>query len=280
MKLNIRTIGFTIIIIVCVVAVIMAVWALFPASREGGNTIQDPITMSQENELLAQNFKTIFENILDYQGSNVNTIGIPKIDSAQDIVYTKIELKKVVDNQYDLDLKIPIINIANNTSVEEFNKKIQTIFADKANSIMKTSEEAKQNTIYSIDYKAYVNTNILSLVIRSTLKEKNYPQRVIIQTYNYNLSTNEQITLDQILEIKGLNKQKVENQIMNQVQLANEEAENLKHLGYNVYTRDLTSDIYKLEKTDNYILGQDNKLYIIYPYGNANFTDAMDVIVF
>ena len=64
------------------------------------------------------------------------------------------------------------------------------------------------------------------------------------------------------------------------MQLANEEAENLKRLGYNVYTRDLTSSIYKLENTDNYMLGADNKLYIIYPYGNANFTDEMDVIVF
>lgn len=161
--------------------------------------------------------------------------------------------------------------------MELFNKKIQSLFVDKANDIMKN---ATQNTIYSIDYMAYVNTNILSLVIRSTLKEGNNPQRVIIQTYNYNLSTNEQISLNQILEIKGLNKEKVENTIIAQVNLANEEAQTLKHLGYNVYTRDLNSNIYKIENTDNYILGPDNKLYLVYPYGNANFTDEMDVIVF
>lgn len=204
-------------------------------------------------------------------------MGVTKYDATKDIVYTIVTRKQVVDNRYDIDLNIPIINISNNTSVEGFNQKIQSIFVDKANDIMKN---ATNNTIYSIDYMAYVNTNILSLVIRSKLKEGNNPQRVIIQTYNYNLSTNEQITLDQILEIKGLNKQNVETQIMNQVQLAASEAENLKHLGYNVYTRDLASNIYNIENTDNYMLGPDNKLYIIYPYGNANFTDAMDVIVF
>ena len=127
---------------------------------------------------------------------------------------------------------------------------------------------------------AYVNTNILSLVIRSTLKEGNNPQRVIIQTYNYNLSTNEEITLGQILEIKGLTKANVESVIASQIKIANEEADKLKHLGYNVYTRDLTSSIYKIDNTDNYILGPNNKLYVIYPYGNANNTDEMDVIVF
>ena len=127
---------------------------------------------------------------------------------------------------------------------------------------------------------AYVNTNILSLVIRSTLKEGNNPQRVIIQTYNYNLSTNEEMTLEEILEIKGLNKQNVESVISSQIKIANEEADRLKRLGYNVYTRDLTSSIYKIDNTDNYILGPNNKLYVIYPYGNANNTDEMDVIVF
>lgn len=278
MKINIRTIGFAFIIIICVIAVIMAVWSFFPQSVHApGNTIDTPTVMSEENELLAQNFKTIFLNKLDYQGYNVNTLGVNKKDSTQDLIYTIYTRKQIVDNRYDIDLNIPIVNISNNTSVEKFNQTIQSVFVDKANDIIMN---ATNNTVYSIDYMAYVNTNILSLVIRSTLKEGNNPQRVMIQTYNYNLSTNEEIKLNQILDIKGLVATNVEKQIQNKVQAANQEAENLKHLGYNVYTRDLSSDIYKLEKTENYMLGPDNKLYIIYPYGNANYTDAMDVIVF
>lgn len=278
MKITIRTVSFTIIIIICIVAIVMAIGSqLIGNKSEPTNTIKDPINIIEQNKQLAENFKTLFENKLDYQGSNINTLGITKASKDQDIIYTAVSTKRVVENRYDMDLNIPIINIANNTSVEKFNEKIQSLFADKANDIM---QNAVQNTIYTIDYMSYVNTNILSLVIRSTLKEGNNPQRVIIQTYNYNLSTNEEITLGQILEIKGLNRKIVEDTISSQVQLANEEAEGLRRLGYNVYIRDLTSDIYKLERTDNYILGPDNKLYIIYPYGNANYTDQMDVIVF
>lgn len=278
MKISLRTFCFILISVVCVFAVVMALYVQFGVKEpEPTNTLPNPIGMEEENKNLAEKFKTQFENRLDYQNSGVNTIGVTKKDGSKDIIYTVVETKRVVENRYDIDLKVPIINISNNTSVEQFNKKIQSLFVDKANDIMKN---ATQNTIYSIDYMAYVNTNILSLVIRSTLKEGNNPQRVIIQTYNYNLSTNEEISLNQILEIKGLNKANVENTIMAQVKLANEEAEVLKHLGYNVYTRDLNSNIYKLENTDNYILGPNNKLYLVYPYGNANFTDEMDVIVF
>jgi hypothetical protein len=226
---------------------------------------------------LAENFDKLFQNKLDYQGSNVNTLGVTKKDVSKDIVYTAVSTKRVSDNRYDIDLNIPLINMLNNTSVESFNKKIQSLFVDKANDII---QNATQNTIYNIDYMAYVNTNILSLVIRSTLKEGNNPQRVIIQTYNYNLSTNEEMTLEQILEIKGLSAKDVEKVIENQIKVANEEADRLKRLGYNVYTRDLASSIYKTDNTDNYILGPNNKLYVIYPYGNANNTDEMDVIVF
>ena len=226
---------------------------------------------------MAENFDKLFQNKLDYQGSNVNTLGVTKKDASKDIVYTAVSTKRVSDNRYDIDLNIPLINILNNTSVENFNKKIQSLFVDKANDII---INATNNTIYTVEYMAYVNTNILSLVIKSTLKEGNNPQRVIIQTYNYNLSTNEEITLNQILDIKGLQAKTVEDTILQKVALANQEAENLQRLGYNVYIRDLTSNIYKLENTDNYILGQNGKLYVIYPYGNANYTDAMDVIVF
>ncbi len=46
------------------------------------------------------------------------------------------------------------------------------------------------------------------------------------------------------------------------------------------YIRDTSSDIYKLENTTNFILGENNYLYVIYPYGNSNYTDEMDVVVF
>lgn len=277
MKISVRNVLFAVVIIICVAAVGVAVFGQVFNKPKENKILENEIDTSAENELLEENFKSIFKNTLDYQGYNVNTMGVTKIDSTKDLIYTLVETKKIADNRYDINLYIPKVNISNNTSVEKFNERIQSLFIDKANDIIKN---ATNNTIYTVEYTGYVNTNILSLVIKSTLKEGNKAQRVIIQTYNYNISTNEEIKLSQILEIKGLQLQTIENTVISKVTLANQQAESLKRLGYNVYIRDLSSDIYKLENTDNYILGPDNKLYIIYPYGNANYTDEMDVIVF
>ena len=276
MKINLRTIIFGIIIIVCIFAVNFAVYWQFFRNTEDPQTVDNTISTSQETAQLEDNFKNIFENRLDYQGYDVNTKGVLKIDSSQDLIYTWVTKESVVENRYDLDLNIPRVNISN-TSVEKFNEKIKELYVDKANDIILN---ATNNTIYTVEYMSYINTNILSLVIKSTLKEGNNPQRVIIQTYNYNLSTNEEITLKQMLEIKGLQENTVKNTIVNKVQEANREAEDLKNLGYNVYVRDLSSEIYEIENTENFILGANNYLYIIYPYGNSNYTDEMDVIVF
>lgn len=276
MKITMRTVIFTLIIIFCVFAINFGVyWQFFRNNNTNTIEPETPIT-SDSTEQLEKNFKNIFENKLDYQGNNVNTIGITKKDSTKDLIYTWMTGEKVVENAYDLKVDIPRVNISN-TSVEKFNEKIKGLYIDKAYDVM---NNATNNTIYTVEYMSYINTNILSLVIKSTLKEGNNPQRVIIQTYNYNLSTNEEITFAQMLEIKGLQENKVKTTISEKIQKANAEAMKLKNLGYNVYVRDLSSDIYEPRNITNFMLGEDNNLYIIYPYGNNNFTDEMDVIVF
>lgn len=276
MKITMRTVIFTLIIIFCIFAINFGVyWQFFRNANT--NTIEPEMPITSSNtEQLEKNFKNIFENKLDYQGNNVNTIGITKKDSTKDLIYTWMTGEKVVENAYDLKIDIPRVNISN-TAVEKFNEKIKGLYIDKAYDVM---NNATNNTIYTVEYMGYVNTNILSLVIKSTLKDKNNPQRVIIQTYNYNLSTNEEITFAQMLEIKGLQESTVKSTISEKIQKANAEAQKLKNLGYNVYIRDLSSNIYELQNTANFMLGPDNNLYIIYPYGNNNFTDEMDVIVF
>ena len=277
MKFNLRNVMFAIIIIVCIFAVNYGVyWQFFRDSETEQNKIENTIRTDVDTESLAINFKNIFNNTLDYQGYNINTTGVTKIDSGKDLVYTLYEKEEISENKYDINIKIPYINISND-SVEKFNKQINEIFVAKAENII---AGGVNNTIYDVEYMSYINTNILSLVIKSTLKEGNNPQRVIVQTYNYNLSTNEVIDLNRIIEIQGLNLNYVKNKVQTAVEQANSEAMSLKSLGYNVFVRDLQSDIYEIKNTTTFFIGKDNRLYVIYPYGNANFTDAMDVIVF
>lgn len=273
MKINVRTIIFGIIILICVIAVNFAVyWQFFRKEKveELGNTTQSTIS----NEQLVKDFSKIFNNTIDRQGNQISQIS--KIDETKDIVYTKISKQENIENRYEMEISIPCINIRNNL-VERFNQRIDNIFTNKANEII---EKANNRTIYNVEYVSYINSNILSLVIKSTLKEGNNPQRIIIQTYNYNLSTNEELTLSQILDIRKMSKSSVEKEIKEVIIEANKQANSLKELGYNVYIRETESSIYKVENTTTYFIGAGGKLYILYPYGNSNYTDATDIIVF
>lgn len=273
MKINFRTIGFGAVIVICIVAINYAIYWQFFRDSTFIPKQEEPPKNEISNTELAQNFHMLFTNSLNYQNNTVKEIA--KIQNGKDIVYSNVTKKEKIDNRYDININIPYVNIANET-IKKFNEKVDEVFYVKANDIIAT---ANNNTIYSVEYAGFINANILSLVIKSTLKEGNNPQRVIVQTYNYNLSTNEELSLNQILEIKTLQASVVEREIKATVTEANKQAETLKQLGYRVYTRDLNSNIYKIENTSSYFLGENGKLYIVYPYGNSNLTSEMDIIV-
>ena len=115
-------------------------------------------------------------------------------------------------------------------------------------------------------------------MIKSNLKEGNSAQRIIIQTYNYDLRNNKEITLEEVLKIKNINKGETQNQIKNEIEAEQKKVEDLQKLGYNIYSRDMNSDIYNIENSKQFYLSE-NAIYIIYPYGNETFTSEMDMII-
>ena len=70
----------------------------------------------------------------------------------------------------------------------------------------------------------------------------------------------------------------LENKINEVVQKASEDAQILVQSGYTAYNRDLSSTIYLLSNLSTYFLGQNGDLYIIFAYGNQNYTSDMDII--
>ena len=48
--------------------------------------------------------------------------------------------------------------------------------------------------------------------------------------------------------------------------------------GYPVYERNLESEIYKIENITNFFLNEEGKLYIVFAYGNQNFTSEFDIV--
>ena len=172
-------------------------------------------------------------------------------------------------------MNIPYINIENET-IKEFNKQIKEIFESKAKSVLNSQNN---NIIYTVNYSAYVSNNILSLVVRSTLKEGTNPQRDIVQTYNYDLTRHKKYTIDEMLKLKGITKNDASKIIKDEIQVVQKRVEELAQLGYPVYPRDYTNDIYSVNNITEYFLGDENALYIIYAYGNLNHTSEMDIVV-
>ena len=163
-----------------------------------------------------------------------------------------------------------------NEIIDEYNKQIKDIFESKARSILNSQSK---NIIYTVNYSAYISNNILSLVIRSTLKEGINAQRDIVQTYNYDLANHKKCSIDQLLEMKGITKNQANENIKKEIKIVQQNVEELRKLGYNIYPRDHTSDIYSINNVTDYFLGKDNALYVIYAYGNLNHTSEMDIVV-
>ena len=270
---------YILIILFCIFAIVAGVWAQITegddevdiANREQQNTIEE----KTQDELKSE-FALLFTNTLNL--GSFDTTGIAKINAEQNIVYEAINLEENND-RYEMNLHIPVINVRSELS-NQLNQTTQTIFINKANEIIQDTDSTIK-TIYSIDYVAFVNSDILSLVIRSTLKEGDSAQRIIVQTYNYNLTTNQEATLVDLLTLKRLNRGEVNNKILEVATAADEADKALEAMGYNqVYIRDLASDIYTVDNAGAYFLGPNGELYIIYAYGNGEFTSKMDIVFF
>ena len=115
-------------------------------------------------------------------------------------------------------------------------------------------------------------------MVKSNLKEGSNAQKVVVQTYNYDLRNNKEITIDEMLKIKGMDKQLVQNKINDEISEEEKKVEDLKNLGYNIYTRDTSSNMYDIENASEFYVTEDT-LYIIYAYGNQTSTSEMDLVI-
>ena len=267
------------IISICVVAIITAFIIQIVKERnpneeeKTGNTVEQPELTDEKISAYKEQFNDIFKNKVNYLENNAYKIS--KIKKDEEIVYLGYQNNEKKENYYELDVNIPYINIKNET-IEEFNKQIQDIFEKKAKDVLNTKNK---NVIYTVDYSAYVTNNILSVVVRSTLKEGANPQRDIIQTYNYDLISQNKCSIDKMIEIKGITKKEANQKISDEIKIIQKRVEELAKLGYTIYQRDYTSDIYNINNVTDYFMGNDNTLYIIYAYGNQNHTSEMDIII-
>ena len=267
-----RIIIYITISIICIIAITVVIGVQILGNDVIDNMFGiNKITKRSEEE--ETTLKTNFENIFDNQVEDKGEYKIQKINQNEKIVYTDYS-KEDKTEKHEISVNLPSINIKND-DVENFNKEIENTFGGKSEEILKSSN---QNTIYTVKYKAYVENNILSLIIYSDLKQNTSAQRVIIQTFNFDLKENKKLSLEDILNSFSLNKNEVQNKINTDIQKEQKKTEDLIKLGYNVFSRDTKSDIYKIENITEYFV-YNNNMYIIFAYGNDKMTSEKDIVI-
>lgn len=270
-----RVIIYAVAIAICVIALIIAVCVQIL-----GNDITNKIfgvsqiksKTEEEEQTLKTNFDNLFLNSLEITG-DINS-DIKKQDESKDYVVTTYEKKETVSGKYEMSVFIPYINIDNET-INKYNEEIKEIFQDKAESILETEG---QNVLYTVDYQGYIENNILTVIIKSSLKQGASAQQLIVQTYNYDLVNNKEITLNDEIDMLALNKTAVQNKIRSEIKAEQDKAEALQELGYEIYNRDSESDYYSIDNSNIFFV-HDQNLYIIYPYGNDALTSEMDIVI-
>lgn len=277
-----RKIIYIIITAICVVSIIVAVYHQIFSKKvinenvlnEISNNVEEPDTTSDHEDLVTE-FNKLFTNTFYKQ--NNSTDGITKIAGLEDkdIIYSAYNIVKEKKDSYNIDLQLPVYNIAGEVA-SEFNGRTQLIFADKASAIL---AEATEYTVYNVKYVAYLNDDILSLIIKATLKEGNGAQRIIVQAYNYNITTNTAVTLNEVLAEKNISTSSANKKIETQVKDAKEQAETISGAtGQAVYKRDLNNAMYLTDNVSNFFIGKNGQIYIVYAYGNNNMTSEIDII--
>ncbi len=263
---------YVISILVCIIALIIATTVQF-MGKDVSNKIfgmNKTEKISEETQIkLEKEFENMFKN--DFQGniSNKN-----KIVEEKEFVYTDFEKKENISEEYNIDINIPRINIKSEI-IDKYNQKISTDFKEE---FKKVFSNKNNQILYFVEYKSFVEDNVLTLIIRTSIKEGSKAQQVSIDTYNYDFVNDKEVSIFDMISKLNYDKEEIQTIIKDKISEEEKNSKALKELGYNVFVRDSNNEMYLIENTKCfYILN--NKLYIIYPYGNNTLTSTIDIVI-
>lgn len=275
-----RTMFFVIVILLCILSLSIGIYAQIFYKYSDTDPFMLGIGIGKTQDAaeitkLKNEFSTgkIFTN--DISGNSTSS-NIKKKNQAKELVWTFNTTTKNEPDKYNIVATIPQINI-NSTEAEKINSQIQAAYVDKIESIM---ENSKEFTDYSVVYKAYLNGDLLSLIIKETIHEGSKTQSAKIKTYNYNLNNNTQVSINDIIKAKGYKAEDLQKEINAEIERLNKNDEDLKNQYSDMKLRDLSDAKYKIENTENFIINQEGYFYIIYAYGNTENTNKMDIVIF
>lgn len=269
---------FVILLLICIVALSLGIYSQFFYKYSDTDPLMIGINIgakktAEEYALLESNFNELFTNSLKVNSEEIN---VDKLEDEKDLVYTAYNLVNQDETYYNVDAQIPTINIDSETT-RKINAEIKNEYYNKANSIMR---QTQGNTIYKVSYASFVNSDYVSLVIKSILKEEGKSEKVSIKTYTYSMEKERLVTLEDLIELKGTTNEIVQKSINGEIKTAYENAQIIASEYGTLYQRDLSHEMYKIESSNVYFLTDDGYVYIVYPYGNEDYTNEMDIVIF
>lgn len=273
-----RILFFSIITLICVAVISIGIYIEFFYQYSESDPLMIGINTGnqktdEENNILKNEFNSIFNNKFIGKTSEIR---LEKLQLDKEIIYTRYNLNNEDENYYQIDLKIPMLNI-NTEAAQKINEEIKKEFYDNANNIMRAMDGY---TIYNASFASYINDNIISIVVKSTLKEDGKNERLIVKTYNYNISTEEQINLDELINIKQIDKKQVQSTIKKEIKKAYNNAKAIAEQYGSTYNRNLEDPMYEINNETEFFITNDGNLYILYPYGNIEYTNEIDIVIF
>lgn len=272
---------YVFILLLCVIAISLGIYGQFFYKYAKTDPLMIGINIGmkkteEELAILKSNFDNKFTNELKENSVGTDISKVKKQDYQNSIVYTAYNFVNTDETYYDVNAQIPLLNI-NSETAKIINSEIKSEFYDKVNSVMR---QTQGNTIYNVAYAAYLNSDVVSIVIKSSLKEEGKPEKVSVKTYNYSITAEELLTLDELIELKQTTTETVQKTINSEIEKVSKNLELIANEYGTVYERNVDSDIYKVESAQNYFLTDDGYVYIIYAYGNEEYTNEMDIVIF
>lgn len=257
MKKSVKVLIIILVVIILIASLVLGIILIKNKKKHDIQIENEEMIINAE-----ENFKKLFLN-LEYSNNK---------DEAITPAY-QLELSE--QGKYDVNANVPFLNLDTETA-KAVNDEIKDNFSRKLVDIVKNNTVY---TIYNVDYITFTNDDILSLVIKATLKEGSNPQRIIVQTYNYDLAQNKVLSFEELLDLKNLDKNSIQTEILNYINGKTVNTQSVENQNYNIYIRDINSEEYLIKNIKNYYIGENGRIYVIFAYGNTNYTETVDVVI-
>ena len=153
-----KHIFYIVIMLICIVAISLGIYIQYLYKYSETDPLMMGINIgsqktAEEFAALEAEFNDLFQNDIKINSENVR---VEKIEPSNSLVYTGYNLENEDENYYNVNAKIPIINIDSNKA-KELNAEIKSEFYDKASSVMRQN---KGYSIYTVTYEAFVNNSV------------------------------------------------------------------------------------------------------------------------